>query len=211
MKTDELIQALVADRETREPFGSGALAGAVALGLVGSLLVYAATLAPRDLATALFQPRFDFKLIVALTLALAAVPVVGRLARPDGQPGRATLAVLIAPLLLAIGVLVELAVVDSSAWRARLIGENAVACLLCIPLLSAPILAAVILFLRKGAPTRPDLAGVFAGLLGGGLGAFLYASHCPDDSPLFVATWYPLAISGVVVASTLLARRLARW
>lgn len=211
MKTDELIQALVADRDARERFGAGALAGALGLGLVGSLLVYAATLAPRDLSTALFQPRFDFKLIVALALALAAVPVVVRLARPDGQPGRATLAVLVAPVLLAIGVLVELAVVDSSAWRSRLIGENAVACLFCIPLLSAPVLAAVILFLRKGAPTRPDLAGVFAGLLGGGLGALLYASHCPDDSPLFVATWYPLAIAAVVLGGRLLSMKLTRW
>ncbi|MFD2185095.1 NrsF family protein [Rhodoplanes azumiensis] len=211
MKTDDLIQALVADRDTRERFGPGALAGALGLGLAGSLLLYAVTLEPRDLSTALFQPRFDFKLIVALALALAAVPIVGRLARPDGQPGRATLAVLAAPVLLAVGVLVELAVVDASAWRTRLIGENAVACLLCIPLLSAPILAAVLLFLRKGAPSRPDLAGVFAGLLGGGLGAFLYASHCPDDSPLFVAAWYPLGILVVTVASWAAARSFVRW
>ncbi|RAI33887.1 NrsF family protein [Rhodoplanes serenus] len=211
MKTENLIKAMVADREADGSVGPGALASAVGLGLVGSLLLYAATLAPRELSTALMQPRFAFKLLVTLLLAAGAAAVVARLVRPDGRSGPASLVALAAPLLLAVGVLVELAVVDAAAWRTRLIGDNAVACLLSIPLLSAPVLAAVILFLRKGAPTRPDLAGVFAGLLGGGLGAFLYASHCPDDSPLFVATWYPLAIAGVVLGSRVLAMKLTRW
>ena len=32
-----------------------------------------------------------------------------------------------------------------------------------------------------------------AGAAAAGVGALVYASSCPDDSPLFVATWYPLA------------------
>jgi hypothetical protein len=211
MKTNELIQALVADRGTSERAMAPYLFGAVALGLVGSLLVYAATLAPRDLATALLAPRFVFKLVVALLLAAAAAPLVNRMARPDGAAGTAWLVLLAAPLLLGLGVLIEMAVVDPSAWSTRLVGENAVACMLCIPLLSAPVLAATLVALRRGAPTRPDLAGVFVGLLAGGLGAFLYASHCPDDSPLFVVTWYPLAIAAVVIASRAAAVRLLRW
>ncbi|NVO12418.1 MAG: DUF1109 family protein [Rhodoplanes sp.] len=211
MKTNELIQALVADRDTSETAMAPSLVGAVALGLAGSLLIYAATLAPRDLATAVLAPRFVFKLVVALLLAAAAAPLVNRMARPDGGAGTAWLALLAAPLLLCFGVLIEMAVVDPSAWRARLIGENAVACMLCIPLLSAPVLAVTLIALRRGAPTRPDLAGIFVGLLAGGLGAFLYASHCPDDSPLFVAAWYPPAIAAVAVAGRTIAVRLLRW
>ena len=53
--------------------------------------------------------------------------------------------------------------------------------------------------LRRGAPSRPTVAGAFAGLLSAGLAATLYAAHCTDDSPMFVATWYSLA--AVIVAA----------
>ncbi len=62
-----------------------------------------------------------------------------------------------------------------------------------------------------GAPMRPGLAGMVAGLLAGGLGAALYAAHCPDDSPLFVATWYSLAIAIVMVIGGAVGHRILRW
>ena len=55
------------------------------------------------------------------------------------------------------------------------------------------MLAALIVALRAGAPMHPALTGALAGAATAGIAALLYASHCPDDSPLFVATWYPLA------------------
>jgi hypothetical protein len=65
--------------------------------------------------------------------------------------------------------------------------------------------------LRHGAPERPDLAEAAAGVFAGAIGAAFYATHCPDDSPLFVATWYSLAIGLVVVAGKLAGRQLLRW
>ena len=75
----------------------------------------------------------------------------------------------------------------------RLVGNNSRICMTAIPLLSLPLLAGALIGLRHGAPSRPALAGAIAGLLSAGLAATLYASHCTDDSPLFVATWYTLA------------------
>ena len=75
-------------------------------------------------------------------------------------------------------------------WLARLIGHNARACMINIPFLSLLPLAAILAALRLGATTRPVLSGAVAGLLAAGIGASFYAAHCPDDSPLFVATWY---------------------
>jgi len=43
------------------------------------------------------------------------------------------------------------------------------------------------------------------------LAAALYALHCTDDSPLFVATWYSLAIAGVTVLGWAVGSRLLRW
>jgi hypothetical protein len=78
-------------------------------------------------------------------------------------------------------------------------------------LIAAPVLIAALAALRRGAPTRPTLAGAVAGLAAGGLGATLYAAHCTDDSPLFVMAWYVPAIAIVTIAGALAGARLLRW
>jgi hypothetical protein len=45
-------------------------------------------------------------------------------------------------------------------------------------------------------------------LLSSGLAATLYAAHCTDDSPLFVATWYTLATALVTVVGALAGRKV---
>jgi hypothetical protein len=77
--------------------------------------------------------------------------------------------------------------------------------------LSAVSLVAALAVLRKGAPSSPALAGATAGLLAGALSASIYATHCPDDSPLFFALWYVTALSIVVFAGLLSGRRILRW
>ena len=54
-------------------------------------------------------------------------------------------------------------------------------------------------------------AGAAAGFLAGAIGAALYATHCPDDSPLFVAAWYSLAIGFVAALGAVAGSRLLRW
>jgi hypothetical protein len=51
------------------------------------------------------------------------------------------------------------------------------------------------------------MVGVFAGAIG----AAIYAVHCPDDSPLFLAVWYLLGVSAVTAAGALLGPRMLRW
>ena len=51
-------------------------------------------------------------------------------------------------------------------------------------------------------------AGAMAGLVSGAVGATLYALTCPDDSTLFVATWYSIAIIAVTAASAYLGSRI---
>jgi hypothetical protein len=43
------------------------------------------------------------------------------------------------------------------------------------------------------------------------LAATVYAAHCTDDSPLFVATWYSLAIAFVTVVGAVIGSRVLRW
>ena len=99
---------------------------------------------------------------------------------------------------------------NRSECRAQL-GSNSLICLSVIPLLSLAPLVAVLTILRSGAPASPMLAGAGAGLLAATCGATLYAFHCFDDSPLFVATWYSLAALPVIAVGALAGRRLLRW
>jgi hypothetical protein len=65
--------------------------------------------------------------------------------------------------------------------------------------------------LRHGAPSRPALSGALAGMLSAGLAATLYASHCTDDSPLFVAFWYTLATALVAAVGALIGSRMLKY
>lgn len=93
----------------------------------------------------------------------------------------------------------------------RLIGHNALVCMVLIPLMSAAPLVGTLIALHRGAPDNPGLAGAVAGLFAGAFGASLYATHCPDDSPLFVATWYTLAVLVVMAVGALAGSRWLRW
>jgi hypothetical protein len=144
-------------------------------------------------------------------LAITAAGLLLRLLRPGASRRWWWTAVLIGPALLAFGVGLELLAVPSSEWRARLVGRASMFCLKTIPLLSAPVLAALLILMRAGAPTRPALAGAVAGLTAGGVGATLYALHCVDDSPLFVMVWYGVAIALLSAVGALLGSRILRW
>jgi hypothetical protein len=93
----------------------------------------------------------------------------------------------------------------------RLIGSNSRICMAAITLMSLPLLAAALIGLRRGAPARPAVAGAVAGILSAGLAATLYASHCTDDSPLFVATWYTIATALVATIGALAGSKMLRF
>jgi hypothetical protein len=132
--------------------------------------------------------------------------LVLRLVTPGASLRSPALFLAVVPALLAAGVVAELLCVQQNLWGERMIGANAAFCLLSIPCLAAAPLTGTLLALRQGAPENPGLAGAAAGLFAGAIGAALYATHCPDDSPLFVAAWYSLAICFVVIAGALVGR-----
>ena len=212
MRTSELIAALAADPIPAPVSIGGRVAAALGLGLLGSLALYALFVGPRaDIATAAQTIRFNLKFVDALALALPSLLLLLRLARPDAKPGALAL-FLFAPLILLAGaVAVELMVVPPSEWLSRLIGHNMRYCTTMIPMMAAPILAALIVAMRSGAPQHPGWTGALAGAASAGLAAFLYASHCTDDSPLFVATWYPLATLICSAVGALAGRRFLAW
>jgi hypothetical protein len=108
-------------------------------------------------------------------------------------------------------VLYELLATPPERWLEQAVGNYASTCIVAIPSLSIVTLAALLVALRAGAPRSPALAGAAAGVLAGCLSAALYATHCPDDSPLFVAVWYTLAVGLVTLTGAFAGRWALRW
>jgi len=212
MKTDQLIAALAADTKTVSRPINRQLWMAIAGGAIVAALIFLFGVGPRpDISAALETPRFLYKYVLTLSLLASALGLMLHLARPGAVPKGWLAALAIPPVLLIASVIAEFLFVPPSAWGMSLMGKNAVVCLVLIPLLSAAPLAAVMWTLRDGAPTHPVLAGAAAGLVAAGIGATLYATHCQDDSPFFVATWYGIAILIVTVVGAVLGSRLLRW
>lgn len=211
MRTRELISILSSDGATPRWRVGRSLATAVLAGGVVAAVLFASEIGLReDIGPALQSWRFDWKLtLVTVALAVAFYDCV-RLANPLAR-GVASWLSLSLPVLVALGIAVELALTPSGTWWPRLVGSNAMFCLSTIPLLAVVPLLAAFAAMRFGAPSSPALAGAAVGRLAAAVAALLYALHCTDDSPLFVAVWYSLATLVVIAAGTLAGRWVLRW
>ena len=186
MDTDQLIRTLAADNTRARPVGF-VLALALLAAAPVSLLMFFTELGVRpDVMTAMRNPFFDLKFAVTLALATSAILVSLHLSRPEASMQGWGWIFMIPAGLLVAGISGEMMMPQRLPMMTRLVGQNSRVCMTAIPAMSLPLLAAALIALRHGAPTRPALAGAIAGLLSAGLAATFYASHCTDDSPLFV-------------------------
>lgn len=212
MRTDDLIKALDADASSKAMPLRSAWWVAAGAAVVIAAVVFWLTIGPRhDIATAMHSMRFLAKFVFTITLAISAFVFIRRLSMPGASTGRAAAWMIAAPLLVVVAVVLELFAVPQAEWGTRLVGSNMMICMALIPLIGIGPLAIFLWMLRYGAPTQPVLAGTVAGLLAGGLSATFYAAHCFDDSPLFVATWYTIAIVILAALGGLGGRLFVRW
>jgi len=212
MKTADLINSLAADPVAPPVHLGRRVAAALAFGAAVSFVLFMSALGPRhDFMTAMRTMRFDLKFFDTLTFLAPTALLCLRLLRPDARMGALALLFLAPFVLLGGSVLAELVLMPEATWGPRLIGHNAMHCLMLIPLLSIPALAALIVAMRAGAPQHPAISGALAGAAAAGVAATIYATNCTDDSPLFVASWYPLATLVVAAVGALAGRRFLQW
>jgi hypothetical protein len=212
METDQLIRTLAADNAHRARPVRFVLALSLLAGAPFSLAIFLAGLGVRpDVMTAMHNPFFDLKFLVTLALAISAIAIGLHLSRPEASIRGWGWLLLIPAGLLAAGIGGEMMMPQRLPMMTRLVGSNSRVCMTAIPLMSLPLLAAVLVGLRHGAPARPAVAGAVAGLVSAGLAATLYASHCTDDSPLFVATWYTIAAALVTAIGALAGSKVLRF
>ena len=210
METDALIQTLARDPRLKGPpmqaWLAICVAGALAYSVLAILIIAGAR--PDFMAGASWVAA---KAGLSLLFALAAAPLLLRLARPGRAAG------VWLPLLgvLLVGCVMTVAgslasTLEGERMRA-LTGGTFPICAFVIPTLAAPSAAAIFVWLRKQAPTRPMIAGLAAGVLAGAMAAMAYALTCPVDSAAFVATWYPVAIAACGALGALAGKLVLRW
>ena len=212
METDQLIRTLAADSPRLARPVSLVLALALLAAMPVSLAMLFVGLGVRpDVMKAMHNPFFDTKFAVTLSLAIPAIIVSLHLSRPEALMRGWGWLLLLPVGLLAVAIGSETMMAPAMPMTMRLVGKNSRVCMLAIPAMSLPLLAGALFGLRHGAPSHPALAGALAGLLSAGLAATLYASHCTDDSPLFVATWYTIATALVTAIGAYAGSKVLRY
>jgi hypothetical protein len=213
MRTDDLIERL---SDALEPAPKGQVLRVLGLGMgAGALLsalLMTATIGIRaDLIEAMGGSAFWLKFIYTLVVAGLALPIVDRLARPDGAAGRFALLLAAPILVMAALAACEFLPADPAIQHALIMGHSARVCSALIAALALPLFAGLFWSLRQLAPTRLTEAGAAAGLLAGSAAATIYAFHCTESTPTFIAIWYSLGILLTTLLGAALGRILLRW
>jgi hypothetical protein len=209
--TDDLIHGLARQAGTSRLSSARAfkftliVATLASLGLSVAMVLLLIGTRP-DFATAVHHAPFAYKVASMLALGLGGLFLASRAALP-GSGRLTTLALVPAVALLAFR-----AATDHSGLS--FMGNSDIAVYVCVTtilVVSLPPLVIMLYIMRAGAPTRPALAGAIAGMLSGAVGACAYALACKNDAGLYVALWYPLAITAVAALGAAIGRRALAW
>lgn len=214
MKTSDLIAALTAaGADPAPPTSSLARIAPAALGgMVVAFVILNLWLGMQPLGAAMGARWFWMKAIYCLTLALAGVLLLTPSSRPGGRLGLAGLMVMMAAIV-GIGLMAGHQMMAAPpALHAKLwLGDTWRVCPWRILALAAPIYAALMIGLRRLAPTRLAIAGAAAGLLAGGLSGLTYGLYCQESAAPFVAAWYTLGVGACAALGAVIGARLLRW
>jgi hypothetical protein len=214
MKTDQLIKMLATEPRGLTPvLPWSRLAFGLIAGLAASALLMVLWLGVNeDLIEDMSVPMFWVKVSFGLALAATTFAVVKRLARPGVRLSTpAELFARVIVLALWIFGFVFWLNTPSLERPEVVMGQSWSQCPYNIAALSLPIFVATFWALRHFAPTQLMRAGGIAGVFSGAAAAFIYALHCTEYSPTFVALWYSLGIAIPGVIGMVLGRWLLRW
>jgi hypothetical protein len=204
----ELVDGLEPVRPLRFGDGLGLALGAAALTIAVVLGSYGFR---HDLTAGLIDPMHLVSSGLCLGLALAATVTVVVMGRPQVGSDHSgwRWAAAMAGLLPVAGVIVALA-----RGTAVFSGASMTMGLECLAVGSASsllVFAMLVLWLRRGAPTAPDRAGLVAGIASGAFGIFTYSLHCPANDIVHIGIWHSAVVLVMGLAGRALVPRLIKW
>jgi hypothetical protein len=211
--TDDLIARLssdlkpVAHRALERRLWLAALAGLVVAALTAWFVL--AIVLDRPFGGTFGGPMFWVKFGYTLAFGLIGLAAAPALTRPEGR--------IIWPMVIA-GLLLLLALaLGTMDWMhgdwamPMLMGDTAMVCPWLITLTGLPILGMLLTAMRRLAPRSTTLAGFAAGLVAGGLGAWVYAFFCGETGMMFMAVWYSLGIAMTALLGAVIGKFVLRW
>lgn len=213
VKTDELIDILARDAA---PVKAHALPRRLStralVGALAALVVMTPAIGFRpDFPAALSEPSFWMKGAYTSGLAASGFLLAERFSRPGADSRLGWVVAVVCVGVIAALAVTQLVIMQSADRTAAILGGSWNSCPWLIFGFALPGLAAILLAMRRFAPTHAALAGAAAGLLAGGVAATIYGLHCDESTAPFVALWYTLGIALTALTGAIAGTRILRW
>lgn len=210
--SDILIAELVGSLEPVKPMrfshgmGYTLLAAAISTAVVISMLglradLQAGSFVPIPLVAAgLF---FGLGLASSVTVVVMSRPSVGT------DHNRWTWVAAMTALLPAAGLIASIS--NSNALLSQDSISHGLDCFAIGTSASFVVFATLVWWLKKGAPTALDRAGLVTGIASGSFGIFAFGLHCPENDLVHIGVWHSAVVLMVGAIGRIFVPSLVRW
>ena len=210
--TEHLIAGLVADLKPVTPLRKRAGMTLTVIALTAGVAGMVATLGLRaDLSAGQPEPMALIAAGLFLVLALASFWAVADMARPYvgvRREGWGWTALMAGVLPAAAIVSLAMTWLRGAPLAIHLDGGQCLRFGLGWGLLSA---AVQVWWLRRGAPSRPERAGLLVGVGAGAAGIFAVSLYCPHSDLLHIGIWHGLTVIVAGLLGRIAVPRLIAW
>lgn len=210
--TGALIAQLVDGLEPVRPlrFSSGLAFALAGLGVTVATVVLMFGVRP-DVLAGRFDPVFLLATGLFLLLGLASAVTVIVMSRPrvgsdhGGWLWAAAMAGLLPVAAAIIGLGRGASVISNTAV------EHGLDCLIMGSGLAFLTFALLVWWLRRGAPTSPERAGLLTGLAAGSFGIFAFSFQCIYNDIVHIGLWHSGAVAVSAAIGRLAVPAMIRW
>jgi hypothetical protein len=205
---DKLVGDLKAVRPLRHTQGFAVTMASAGFGLFAMIGMFGIR---SDLSAGQFEPSHMIATGLFLLLAIASTASVVTMSHPrvgavhNGWIWPAAMVALlpIAGLLFAFSQGGDLLAHESLA--------HGIVCFAIVGSTAVMVMASLIWWLRRGAPTSPERAGLLSGLAAGSFGIFTFSLYCPENDIVHIWLWHTGALFLAAAVGRLIVPSLVRW
>ncbi|TAJ79673.1 MAG: DUF1109 domain-containing protein [Sphingobium sp.] len=210
--TNFLIAQLVDGLEPVRPLRLSSGLGFALAGLVVTVATVALLFGIRpDVIAGHFDPVFLLATGLFLLLGLSSAATVIVMSRPrvGSDHGGWVWAAAMTALLPVAAAIIGIGR-GPGAFSASAV-EHGLDCLMMGSALAFLTFAVLVWWLRRGAPTSPERAGLLAGIAAGSFGIFAFSFHCIYSDIVHIGIWHSLVVVLSGAIGRLVVPRLIRW